>query len=225
MGEHDARVRSGRTATVFAVVVLTAVAVCTVAVSCWLVGPDGPAHEAVGTLDESATATPSPAVGADGLFPTRISLPTVGVETGVEPTPTTAVYSEDRQQTVSIFGLPSRRASAAWWSNGPRPGSDGISVFVGESGNRTDPGAFDAIGDMRRGDEIVLRSARDEVVTYLVSDVVAGVRAGDPANLQKTFESRRVAKAVALVTYDAVTDLAAVPALADVVVFGHLRTD
>lgn len=225
MAEIDGRDRSGRTAMLLAVVAVIVAAVCVVAAARWLVGPDGPGHGALGALDDTVQALPSPEVSDDGLVPVRIALPTIDIETQVEAQRSVTEYSPALGYDLTAFGLPSQKSSAAWWSDGPRPGAGGMSVIVGHAGAPADPGVFDGIGGMRRGDKIVLRSETNEVVTYLVNDVITGLRARDPAELQKQLVADPVAKAVALVTYgrdDAVQEFGRI---ADVVVFGHLRSN
>lgn len=224
MGELDARLRSGRAGTVLAVVVVLVVAVCVVTAARWMVGPDGPGHDAVGSLAESTPGTSSPEVTEAGLVPSLIALPTVGVETRVEPMRSATEFSPTLGRDFTTLGLPSHRSSAAWWSNGPKPGAAGVSVIVGESGDPGAPGVFDGIGGMDRGDKIVLRSDRKEIVTYLVSEVLTDIRSADPAALSEQFVSDPVAKAVALVTYRRNSGVQELGRMADVVVLGHLRT-
>ncbi|ALG86049.1 hypothetical protein ACH46_18030 [Gordonia phthalatica] len=200
-------------------------AICVAAVAWWMVGPEGPGHGVVGELDDSARVLPSEQVGDDGLVPVRIALPTIDIETRVEAKRSVTEYSPAVGRDLTAFGLPSEKTSAAWWSNGPKPGAGGMSVIVGRSGEPADPGVFDGIGGMNRGDKIVLRSETNEIVTYLVNDVVTGVRAPDPVELQKRVAADPVAKAVALVTYGRTEGVPGLDRVADVVVFGHLRSD
>lgn len=106
----------------------------------------------------SATAAPDvPVVGR----PTRLDIPAIGVSAEVVPVSlagSTLVPPDD----VSIVG---------WWDGGARAGeSRGTVLLAGHTFSRG-AGVFDDLGDLARGDVVVVATPRGDVV-YRVAAVV-----------------------------------------------------
>jgi len=199
------------------VVVVTGLVTATL----WVIGPRGPGHTEVGSLDLSTAPSQALAVGTEGLIPNSVSLPTVGVTAPVEATPAQSAFSPTLGYPVASFGLPSAEAATAWWSAGPKPGSDGLAVIVDRAENGPGSSSFGGVSRIDNGDKIIVRSAKQETVTYVVSTVISGVRAADPVSLSQALGKLPTTQRMALVALGehsgpAGSDL-------DVVVLGRLR--
>jgi Sortase domain len=78
--------------------------------------------------------------------PVSIAIPAVGVDARVVPVGLRA----DRTMEVPGVDL------AGWYEPGPRPGAAGPAVIVGHVDSRDGPAVFFRLGELRRGDRIVV---------------------------------------------------------------------
>jgi hypothetical protein len=99
--------------------------------------------------DAAAAAAPAPRrAGRERVaVPVRIEIPSIGVRApiirlGLNP---------DRSLEV-----PTDFGDTGWWSGGSRPGETGPAVIVGHVDSRSGPAVFSRLGELRRGDEVVV---------------------------------------------------------------------
>jgi Sortase domain len=78
--------------------------------------------------------------------PVSIAIPAVGVDARVVPVGLRA----DRAMEVPAVDL------VGWYELGPRPGEAGPAVVVGHVDSRSGPAVFSRLGELRRGDRIVV---------------------------------------------------------------------
>jgi hypothetical protein len=78
--------------------------------------------------------------------PVSIAIPAVGVDARVVPVGLRA----DRAMEVPAVDL------VGWYELGPRPGEAGPAVVVGHVDSRSGPAVFSRLGELRRGDRIVI---------------------------------------------------------------------
>jgi sortase (surface protein transpeptidase) len=90
-----------------------------------------------------------------------ISIPTAGVEAGVVP----VGLRPDRTMEVPGVDL------AGWYELGPRPGEAGPAVIVGHVDSRSGPAVFFRLGELRRGDRIVIGQVGGVARSFLVERV------------------------------------------------------
>ena len=64
--------------------------------------------------------------------------------------------------------VPKSLDETAWWRHGSKPGEAGNTVIVGHTSSRSH-GVFDDLGDLRRGDRIVIR-AKTGRAAYTVTE-------------------------------------------------------
>ncbi len=81
--------------------------------------------------------------------PTQLTIESIDVEAPVIPVGTTAGGAQDVPKSID---------DAGWWRDGVQPGRPGNAVVVGHTASSAD-GVFDDLGDLRRGDDIEVRSA------------------------------------------------------------------
>jgi LPXTG-site transpeptidase (sortase) family protein len=92
--------------------------------------------------------------------PTMLRLPRLGVAA-----PAVRVDSDHRELVP-----PSDYTTVGWWETGAAPGaSQGTALIVGHTVH-TGGGALDKLGDMHRGDRVIVDRSRDDLV-YRVSSV------------------------------------------------------
>lgn len=93
--------------------------------------------------------------------PVSITIPTAGVEAPVVP----VGLRPDR--SMEVPGVD----QAGWYELGPRPGEAGPAVIVGHVDSRSGPAVFYRLGQLRRGDRIVVGQAGGGSRSFLVERV------------------------------------------------------
>lgn len=93
--------------------------------------------------------------------PVSIAIPAAGVEARVVP----VGLRPDRTMEVPAVDL------AGWYEVGPRPGEAGPAVIVGHVDSRSGPAVFFRLGELRRGDRIVVGPAGGVARSFVVSRV------------------------------------------------------
>jgi sortase (surface protein transpeptidase) len=93
--------------------------------------------------------------------PVSIAIPAAGVEARVVP----VGLRPDRTMEVPAVDL------AGWYEVGPRPGEAGPAVIVGHVDSRSGPAVFFRLGELRRGDRIVVGQAGGVARSFVVSRV------------------------------------------------------
>ncbi|UOY00068.1 class F sortase [Blastococcus sp. PRF04-17] len=181
----------------------TAVGVYLVAVG----GPAGPAPAAEGGR---------PASGA--IVPAGLSIPAIGVDTVVEPRGTVRYENPFTGQPVTGYDVPESLDTAAWWSDGPQPGSEEMAVVLGhqQTGGQA---VFNRLHELRAGDQILFRDAGGAVLTLQVfGDPLTGLDKATSA-LSDALNGHPADADVALVTCGGAFDAAAGTSTTNTVVF------
>lgn len=107
--------------------------------------------------DPARVARKQKAVGR----PVSIAIPAVGVEARVVP----VGLRPDRTMEVPGVDL------AGWYEVGPRPGEAGPAVIVGHVDSRSGPAVFFRLGELQRGDQIVVGQAGGVARSFVVKRV------------------------------------------------------
>ena len=113
--------------------------------------------------DRTGGARSSKADRRDGLDgPYRLRIPRIGVNARV------VSIQSDAQR---VLNPPEDPSLAGWWSDGAAPGAArGSAVLVGHTVRDGGRGVFDSVGNLERGDAIVVRGS-DSALTYRVKSV------------------------------------------------------
>jgi LPXTG-site transpeptidase (sortase) family protein len=106
-----------------------------------------------------------------------ISIPAIGVHTAVNP----IGLSDDGTLAVPQPGP--HLDEAAWFENSPTPGQPGPSIIEGHVDSTEGPSVFFKLGDVRPGDQVVVRRADGRVVTFRVDAVRDFLKARFPTRL------------------------------------------
>ena len=123
-----------------------------------LVGCQRPAAQSEAAAVPSTRVAGGPAAAGR---PVSIAIPAVGVEARVVP----VGLRPDR--TMEVPGVD----QAGWYELGPRPGDAGPAVIVGHVDSRSGPAVFFRLGELRRGDPIVVGQAGGPSRSFLVDRV------------------------------------------------------
>ena len=105
--------------------------------------------------------------GAGAIVPAGLSIPSIGVDTGVEPRGTVTYDNPFTGQPVTGYGVPESLGTAAWWSDGPQPGSGQMAVVLGHQQSGGDA-VFNRLHELRPGDQVLLRDGGGAVLTLEV---------------------------------------------------------
>jgi hypothetical protein len=93
--------------------------------------------------------------------PVSIASPAAGVQARVVP----VGLRPDRTMEVPAVGL------AGWYEVGPRPGEAGPAVIVGHVDSRSGPAVFFRLGELQRGDRILVGQAGGVARSFVVQRV------------------------------------------------------
>ena len=102
--------------------------------------------------------------------PVSIAIPAAGVKARVVP----VGLRPDRTMEVPGVDL------AGWYEVGPRPGEAGPAVIVGHVDSRSGPAVFFRLGELRRGDRIVVGQAGGAARSYVVKRVERSAKVALP---------------------------------------------
>ena len=125
---------------------------------------------AVGGPGPSSGLSLAPASGpqaAGAIVPAGLSIPAIGVDTAVEPRGTVTYDNPFTGQTVAGYGVPESLDTAAWWSDGPQPGSGQMAVVLGHQQNGGDA-VFNRLHELHAGDQVLFRDGGGAVLTLQV---------------------------------------------------------
>lgn len=121
-------------------------------------GPSGTSSPAPSDTPSDAPSTP--AAPAPGVRPEVLVVPALAVQAPVTP-----IRTEGGDLTP-----PSDPQQVGWWSGGARPGAaEGAAVVTGHTVH-TGGGAFDDLDTLAPGDQVLVRSASDDLA-YRVASV------------------------------------------------------
>jgi Sortase domain len=93
--------------------------------------------------------------------PVSVAIPAIAVDARVVP----VGLREDRTMEVPTVDL------AGWYELGPRPGEAGPAVIVGHVDSRRGPAVFFRLGELRRGDRVVVGQRGGAATSFRVERV------------------------------------------------------
>lgn len=94
-----------------------------------------------------------------GLIPSRLQIPAINVDASVAP----SGLLENGDMDV-----PNDVISTGWFENGYMPGEPGNSVIAGHVDGKNGPAVFYDIGQLKKGDEVVVTSEDGEKLIFIV---------------------------------------------------------
>lgn len=107
-----------------------------------------------------ATSTP-----AGVIIPTRIKIPSIGVDAAVE---------QVGKKADGSMGTPSGFSSVGWYAPGAKPGESGNAVMDGHVNNAlTLPGVFANLSKVQKNDYITVSDAQGKALIYRVTEVTS----------------------------------------------------
>jgi hypothetical protein len=111
-------------------------------------------------------APPAPGVyeGAGASAPTRLTIPTLRVDTGLER------LGLNPDGTIEVPKDPNQ---AGWYTNGPSPGEQGPAVILGHLDSATGPAVFWRLSSLKVGSEVVVAREDGSTAKFLVSRVAS----------------------------------------------------
>jgi hypothetical protein len=160
-----------------------------------------------------------PAAGA--IVPAGLSIPAIGVDTVVEPRGTVTYDHPFTGRAVTGYDVPDSLDTAAWWADGPQPGSDRMAVVLGhqQAGGQA---VFNRLHELRAGDQILFRDADGAVLTLQVlGEPLTGLDKATSA-LSDALNGHPADADVALVTCGGQFDEAAGTSTTNTVVFASV---
>ncbi len=99
------------------------------------------------TSDAVVASAPRPERRERAAIPVSVEIPSIGVRAPVIK----LGLNPDRSLEV-----PTDFGDTGWWSGGARPGERGPAVIVGHVDSKTGPAIFYRLGELRRGDKVVV---------------------------------------------------------------------
>lgn len=94
-----------------------------------------------------------------GLTPSRLQIPDINVDASVSPSGLLANGEMD---------VPNDTISTGWFENGYMPGEPGNSVIAGHVDGKSGPAVFYEIGQLKKGDEVIVTGEDGEKLTFIV---------------------------------------------------------
>jgi hypothetical protein len=94
--------------------------------------------------------------------PVRVRIAAIGVDVALIP------LGLDAHRALEV---PERFDVAGWWSGGYRPGEPGPAVIAGHVDSKTGPAVFYRVGNLRRGDSVVVQRRDGSSVRFVVRGV------------------------------------------------------
>jgi sortase (surface protein transpeptidase) len=104
-------------------------------------------------------APPSPLTGEEVAAPASLSIPAIGVRTGLLRLGLTA------RGTLQV---PSSTSVAGWFTGSPRPGAVGSSIIAGHIDSYRGPGVFFRLRLLRPGDRVYVRRSDGTLAAFRV---------------------------------------------------------
>ncbi len=143
--------------------------------------------KAVATVAKPAPA-PQPAVQAQTNYPYRISIPKLGINSGV-----LSLGINNKGE----MAVPATLNETSWYNKGAKPGEVGSAVITGHYGAPNQQGVFKNIKNLQNGDTVTITDSQNRVYNYVV---YKNANVGENnAPLQEIF-SRRDGKYLNLIT-------------------------
>lgn len=105
---------------------------------------------------------PAPAAGSSTPAPVSLSVPAIGVRTGLDPLQLTG---------DGVLQTPSQWQVAGWYAGGVRPGDPGPAVIAGHVDSRAGPAVFYKLRHVKAGDRAEVTRADGSVLNFVVDTV------------------------------------------------------
>lgn len=133
-------------------------------------------------------------------------------------------YAPFLGQEVPSFGISDGMETTTWWSDGPKPGSDGMAVIWGHTQIGGGFGVFNDIGRLSPGQEIEVSPMEKVAPTHFsVAKIVAGISKSDQSALNAVLENAPSGTGLALVTCGGEFDPQRSASEENIVVFAALQ--
>ncbi len=110
----------------------------------------------------AAPHVPGPAEAQRDPRPTRIRIPTLGIDRRLVPL---------RVLEDGSLEAPDRYRDVGWWKGGPLPGSPGNAVVVGHVDSKTGPAVFYGLASLQRGDRVAVTRRNHSAAHFRVRSV------------------------------------------------------
>ncbi|HCI05698.1 TPA: hypothetical protein DEX28_03040 [Patescibacteria group bacterium] len=96
-------------------------------------------------------------------LPTRLKIPSINVD---------AVVEYVGLAPDGAMDAPKKRADAAWFNLGPRPGENGSAVIAGHYGwKNKQASVFDDLHRLRKGDKLYIEDDKGAVIVFVVREI------------------------------------------------------
>lgn len=138
-----------------------------------------------------------------GFVPDTLQIPSLDIAARVTPKGTETVWDPVQHVKVTQFGVPTDAASTTWWSDGPKPGEDGVAIILGHSA-RSGNGVFNHLADVAPGADVTV-AGESRTLTYRVLSVVPHIPDADVDALDRVLEKPPPGASLALVTCGGLT--------------------
>jgi LPXTG-site transpeptidase (sortase) family protein len=116
-------------------------------------------------------ATTVPQETRDYQDPVEVKIPKIGVRSGLERVVTDA---------NGFLVPPSEPAEAGWFAAGTQPGDPGPAVIAGHLDSKTGAAVFTRLGELRHGDEILIKDKGGATVRFRVDEIATYPKDGFP---------------------------------------------
>ncbi|MBK4347014.1 class F sortase [Lacisediminihabitans changchengi] len=121
---------------------------------------------------QDPTASVAPTVAA-GIVPTRVRIPAIGVDSGLED------LSLDASGALLA---PADWDSAGWYSAGVVPGNVGPAVIAGHIDSPTAPAVFARLSSLKSGDTVTVTLSDGTIETFTVTQKIESPKATFPTS-------------------------------------------
>ncbi|ROS59545.1 sortase family protein [Frigoribacterium sp. PhB160] len=118
-------------------------------------------------------AAPSYTAPPAGAVPTRVQIPSIGVDSGLEDLGIGAAGELDP---------PTAWESAGWYAGGVVPGGVGPAIIAGHIDSSTGPAVFVDLADLAPGDEVLVTLSTGSVETFRVTGSERAAKAAFPTS-------------------------------------------
>ena len=123
-----------------------------------------------GFQDPAAPLVSAPPAGA---VPTRVQIPSLGVDSGLE---SLGIGPQGE------LDAPIDWDSAGWFTDGPVPGGVGPAIIAGHVDSTTGPAVFARLDELAVGDEVLVTLSTGDVSTFRVSGEQRSAKAAFPTS-------------------------------------------
>ena len=105
---------------------------------------------------------PPQSAAAQIASPVSLTIPLIGVKTNL------ITLGLARGGSMQV---PSTTTVAGWYTGSPRPGAVGSSIIVGHVDNKTGPGVFYRLPELKSGDDVYVKRADGTTAEFRVTEV------------------------------------------------------